>query len=736
MKKTTRISALIMIMALLMNLFGAAFAESEGILLEDLDVSAYQMLLSGIERATEAETCDGVECGFNEFAEMTGFERGNELAAMYEASEYEAFIEHVKTCHPDTNKVCLCEEYNPETHRYGTGSHKPDCLWNINFISIEDLAISYIWEQVSKDEDTCSASIAKIGFVDKGAGIIEFVDDNITGSYTAGCYVYPVFSKECPDYLILDEEYYDENGNVVLYYWDSFDYDFLENTLAGVYGYWVPADAFTKVVNYDELAVTLKADASTIVFYDDVAGSGIEVSVEELGGAEFDVVNLYNDYAFGDRYVQLDENDLPASAAGYTWVKYESIGELFESTSGEEEEGDITGGATDTGTDTDLEILVPEGAFGEGISVIINAIAAEITDGIKAAISALGNYRIFSCFDISFANKNDTETEIQPESGKHVNLTFTVPTHKIKAKTICVFHMKDDGTAEIVGEKAVDRSLENQTITVEATSFSEYGVAEYLPKVGTCDDFGCDAYFANCTTPLARFTYVMGDLFDEGNTAETFMLHLVGDHYEELFNFCFCSTDILMLAPGHSAHEADCVWSSANVSCSAEELKAAYDTLDIAGSTYFLLACDNTQREGIRGLLDTDEEKAAFDFYVSGGNGLASWLIDENEDNGIKYWVVEQKEVEVTPAMVERAYEVEQKLDAEGKTEKALDMLHVEESELVSVYYGSTIADIVEVTGIKGITAKLVDRSMGLTVAYVNTNGEVVPVDEVETTNE
>ena len=86
-------------------------------------------------------------------------------------------------------------------------------------------------------------------------------------------------------------------------------------------------------------------------------------------------------------------------------------------------------------------------------------------------------------------------------------------------------------TAEAVGKSvAVDKTVETQTITVQANAFSEYTVAGGI--FGECTDENC--FYINeyaAMTTLEKYAYLMGDLYTVDDTAlEAFMLHIAFFH--------------------------------------------------------------------------------------------------------------------------------------------------------------------------------------------------------------
>ena len=169
MKKTTRISALILVLALLLNLFSMAYATTEGIRLEDLDVSTYQRLM--MESAEAAESRDdstnaddplgiGGVCGEDyclyiteEMVNMTAQEIHEHLNALYyegladgedgPSDAYTILMLHYGVYHQDLGLVCTCGDHPmdaPETFEVGdlSAHTESDCPWKFENLSVED----------------------------------------------------------------------------------------------------------------------------------------------------------------------------------------------------------------------------------------------------------------------------------------------------------------------------------------------------------------------------------------------------------------------------------------------------------------------------------------------------------------------------------------------------------------------------------------------------------------------
>lgn len=133
----------------------------------------------------------------------------------------------------------------------------------------------------------------------------------------------------------------------------------------------------------------------------------------------------------------------------------------------------ITGQSASNGIT--VSVSAPEGSFPEGTSVHITALsqgeatekARAITDGTEAV-----------AFDISFLDEEGTK--IQPDNGKTVSVSFSIPACSIMTAdenedtTLKVYHITDNGTAELMKSVSGPDADSSANINVDAESFSVY----------------------------------------------------------------------------------------------------------------------------------------------------------------------------------------------------------------------------------------------------------------------
>ena len=246
---------------------------------------------------------------------------------------------------------------------------------------------------------------------------------------------------------------------------------------------------------------------------------------------------------------------------------------------------------------TSVQISAPSGTF--GADYILSAVSAALNEAQQEAMDALHGLHVLASFDISFADLMNEAKKLQPTTP--VQLTFTIDTSKVFGTHIQVYHMAESTdangeityTAEAVGEPvAVDASAAQQTITVQASSFSLYALADSCDgdsckKVITADAAAADEpkrYIdaGNHTfnelkskTSYADMRTYINELCDPADTTgavdttETsitaFMAHLGRYHSTEaaddwvINNVCSCSTYPLP-EPGAKNHADTCPW--------------------------------------------------------------------------------------------------------------------------------------------------------------------------------
>ena len=239
---------------------------------------------------------------------------------------------------------------------------------------------------------------------------------------------------------------------------------------------------------------------------------------------------------------------------------------------------------------TSVQISAPSGTF--GADYILSAVSAALNETQQEAMDALHGRHVLASFDISFADLMNEAKKLQPTTP--VQLTFTIDTSKVFGTHIQVYHMAESTdangeityTAEAVGEPvAVDASAAQQTITVQASSFSLYALAD------SCDGDSCKAVItADAAAADEPKTYIdsadhnfaamqnmtysqmqqyINELYSaegDGTTVDNtensisyFVMHLFAYHTEwAMENICNCGIYPLP-APG-VGHYEDCPW--------------------------------------------------------------------------------------------------------------------------------------------------------------------------------
>lgn len=124
---------------------------TDGSIIFNVDDFSYVMGVNVSDDCT-----DGADCGYAAFESKTIAEKEAAYTEMYEDRSTEGasfsmalntFISHVQNCHPTAN-VCMCYDYTPATHAYGSYAHtgyqvmadKYPCPWAFNQIPVVDQA--------------------------------------------------------------------------------------------------------------------------------------------------------------------------------------------------------------------------------------------------------------------------------------------------------------------------------------------------------------------------------------------------------------------------------------------------------------------------------------------------------------------------------------------------------------------------------------------------------------------
>ena len=342
-------------------------------------------------------------------------------------------------------------------------------------------------------------------------------------------------------------------------------------------------------------------------------------------------------------------------------------------------------------TNANVAINVAEGTFAE--DYILSAAGIELDE---AKLSVLDGENAVGSFDISFANLYNEAETMQPAAGNTVTLTFTVNTAAVEGDFLQVYHFIANGdgtyTAEAVGKVvALDKTVETQTITVQADAFSTYTVAGGI--FGECTDENC--FYINeyaAMTTLEKYAYLMGDLYTvDGTAMEVFMAHIAGFHSEAPQDICTCYVPVY--APGSSAHEETCPWYGVNAT--AAEHYAVYTKLSLPHKACYLLGMDEAQLNAIRAEM-TDAEQAEMPYLLE--DGIPNYLRTEE----VEAWLAHNKAVTAEMAVLAK--------DATDNGMALNQALKVDSNnELLWLWEGEPMATITE-------NGYIVDNATGIVV--------------------
>lgn len=551
MKKTTRLSAVVLMLALCMNLFVSALATTEGIPIEDLDVSTYQRLLADSEyddpwNLTGECGDDNIYCQHVKYLleELsTAQERYDYMVELYNDTEDTVALEFTMAHyfgteeHANTNLLCVCNfpSYEPDYVVGDISLHDEACPWH--FANL----------QVAEQYDViCFMAVpARMAYYntldeDQYAALFEYME-------SIGV------SEEC------DGEACGYNEFAAL---SGFERD---DKLAAMYEVYEEGHVMDMYNTFISHIITHHTETNKVCncspYYPDkhFYGALDHVGVS-FGDGGLDYCPWHFKYLTAAEQYQVVKNLTDEEKAKYyasiSDVQIEALNEYIGAINATE------GNAGDS--IASVNITIPEGTFSG--DYYMNASKHAPTESHKEAVKLNGNYNVISVFDISFDDLENPGAELQPIDGKAVELSFKVATSEVSGDKLHVFHINDDGTAEKVGNPViVDRSLDYQTITVEATSFSSWITSD------SCDGSACDnnggtefSYneLAKLDSAEARYEYLdalYGESAEEINL-ETFMLHL-SIYHPEIFAAICCCAEFPLPAPGSSGHiEPDCVW--------------------------------------------------------------------------------------------------------------------------------------------------------------------------------
>lgn len=798
MKKTTRLTALLLALVLLLGTLSASATETEGtvISLDNWTLDQYTALLA------EAETLGltaGTPCGSSnpycasvtKLADMeTALERYEYLASLSSTAIIGVLMHYrdYQNDHTAEDILCLCSPNLDAVYTPGDiEKHDADCPWHFANMTVnEQYHILMKLDADAQLEYKATLSEEQQTELEKFTREIQYYSPCDPDT----C---PIAAKHGKDFFAMDtfylyeyleglkEEDGDPSGDALEIIQHLRNNHMLDDVFC-------QCEQFTFVNSSHKFGRSHHTGCTIGDLYIDCPWRFDQLTTAEQAQvlAELENEDADTDYAYA-LLSDKQKAELDAFLAG--------VGETDKTITTNKDSGE---GSTEP--EVQVNISVPAGVFGADVKHVMVAGEALMTTEKTEALNAVSTGYTLAAFDISFYNLDRPGEKLQPEPGKTVPLTFTVDVSNVDGDTMQVYHLveNEDGsiTAEAVGEPiVVDKSSGTQNVTVEAESFSTW-LIEGL----------CSGDTENCS---------FNEFADKSGFERAELLkELVGeqaalstDDYNEFYNHlrqyhsdtkavCFCfgnAYDIVQYGYGTTKHTegADlkdnpcmCPWHFSQVSVADEY--TVYQDMSEADKAAALQSIEGTEKyDQLMALInppeivepeikaDTTSVELSFSadatghqWYQSTDGGItwtavvgaesATLTLDlsqsadalgyiykctatidgeqvESQLMGLtnaqfRGWLLDGADaITVTMAMLNRALEVQAVLDARDADYGALKALRLEGTELYSVYTGEVIADF------NPDTRALVDRSMGLTVGYVDfTNGTIVapPVDE------
>lgn len=189
----------------------------------------------------------------------------------------------------------------------------------------------------------------------------------------------------------------------------------------------------------------------------------------------FEGISAEEIYAGWDSYSDELQDDLLKMLETWDSTKYEALKALIGGGTTSDPDEPVVDGEKTEFEGGSLVMDIPEGVFSEGTVASVEVVEAteSITSAVESSIGAyLSDYTVktlhMDVIDISFVNNG---AKVQPNG--EVYLSFDIDLVD-GAENVAVFHIKDDGTAELMAIQDVAGSQDTMSMTIAATSFSHY----------------------------------------------------------------------------------------------------------------------------------------------------------------------------------------------------------------------------------------------------------------------
>ena len=700
MKRTFRLTALVLALLMLVNL--SASATTTGISLDELDLATYQTLLA------EATEEDGAEmpvisepCGENNpfcalvselVTKPTAQARYEYMMSLYGEEETDTTLEgtmlhyfYYKAEHNAEGLICECDfpSLAPEYQPGALNIHEADCPWTFANLSVAE-----------------QYSIVCLMTADEGAPYLATLSaEQMTAleTYTAqqeeGKLSFPC--DEMPEYCQFDV--YSQMTATERYNYFNSIYADEDGEISAQYA--------AIMLHYGEYHL----DSNLICTCGDHPLPLPEYRVGDVSKHEADCPWHFNNLTTGEQYTMLQNAASEEEKANYMNSLDGDAAEKLDRVNKTE--------YTATSEAASVQISAPAGTF--AADYILSAESAALNEAQQAAMDELAGLHVLTTFDISFAELMDEANKLQPTTP--VQLTFTVDVSKVLGNTLHVHHLKDNGdgtyTAESLGTVAVDKSQTAQTVTVSSPSFSAIvlssdcdgsiengcGINEFIKLNGfereaellkyyqTDDGYGSNEYYGFMSCAVTNH-------MDEVDINELICLCAGYEESPENYHYGDLNHDKLCVQWGEAEEEIPCPWH--------------FNQIPVEDQATVLESLDETARETYLGTLN-DDQKAALEAYLK--TKLKIQLNAKYGEAVITEWLSQQT---VTVEMMQRA------LKASGLTMVVLEGDLMSYADLYYVYNGKAIA-YYQYNSQSG-KGEIIEPSCQLVVATVNVETGVV----------
>lgn len=487
MKKTTRLTALLVSLVLLLGTLSAsATGFAEGIPFGEFDLSSYETML------TDAETVGllaSQDCGksnpycasVDKIADLATAQERYDYLASLSSVEAIGVLMHYNEKHQAENTVCLCAYPNFDAAYVPGGiDHDAACPWHFANLTVDEQFDIL----VHMSETERAPYLEKIQDTDRLALLNAYLE------YAGATYVEPCDPDTCTyNAKYTDIDFFTANTFTIYEY--LFEMNEYANSLGDTDEGWAAQTAYLELVSHLRDAHIAEGMYCQCWSFDmsnpEHAFGTLNHSDSEFCGATIECpwrfdrlttaeqAQIYNGLSADDKakyYAELNDKqkaelDAFLAGAGKTEATIPS------------EDSAVT-----------VDISVPADVFGAGVNHVMEAGEAQMTTEKVSALNEAFVGHTLAAFDITFYNLDRPGEKLQPVNGSTIPLTFTVDVSEAEGDTMQVYHLYEQNgkyVAEPVGEAiAIDKTSGTQTITIEAKSFSTYAIGELCNGSGDC----------------------------------------------------------------------------------------------------------------------------------------------------------------------------------------------------------------------------------------------------------